>query len=1182
MGPRSWVVLLPWVVLLLTTVGDPPTITNTTATLTACATCGTTMSRPSASANGNGAGTIELRVTGMTCAGCARRVRDALQAVHGVELAEASVERGGWARVRARGVAAAALVAAVEGAGEYAAELAGDDAASDAGAGAASRVVRRFRCGCRAVSCCCSERRVLPGDPGVLITVFVDDPVDVRNFGMGDSCKCGEVGLGEHGVAPVVGDETLTEGESVSLLDDDQVTPFKNVTEADPDTEQLSFSIEGITCGSCVSKLERVLGGMEGVHKVEVGLMTSRAVLIVSPQTFDTEKAVQALANIGFYATLIRTAPNGDDAVYFRFRDAETASRALAILNSSPHVFSSQLHSELGVHTNHIPAPTEGEHAPPAPTAAAGFFARLYSYVKNVGKRDGAKGLARDVVVASCSRKVAAAGELDARDISYDVIPETDPIVCGAVDASEALRKDAYEYLRLFVVATVFTLPLAIMTMLLSHVRALGSDALHVRVNGTGFRVVDIIALCLATPVQFICGFRFYRGSWFALKQRRANMDVLIAAGTSIAYFFSIILLVVNTVQLRRGLKVTEDGVAFETAALLITIVLFGKYMETVAKRRAALGVQSLVSLAPRVATIVSPPPQCAEITKGPVPVELVSVGDYLRVNTGVAFPVDGKVVMGLTTVDESMLTGESWPVKKAEGDVIYAGTVNGKNSITMRCTATGSDAMLSKIVGLVQNAQASRAPIEAFADRISAVFVPCVVIIAILTTIVWFSLAQAKAIPSSWAESEGNIMFAVLFGLSVLVISCPCALGLATPTAVMMATSIGARRLGVLFKDGGKALQAANGIRTVLFDKTGTLTAGAPRVTVSRKIELNNDHAGSTVISPVPEDILDIVACAETYSDHPIAHAIVAYATASLGKLSTERHIVAHETLMGRGIKCRLTDGREVLVGEPSWILESCSLFCDKGSASADNSGAPKSLSFVGEWQEFGKTVVLAAVDGAPVAALAIEDPVRTEAADVISYLQHKGITCVMVSGDSEEAARFIAKQVGIEAHHIRARTLPADKVIVVHEYAADGSAGNVSAGRGYGVAFCGDGVNDAGALAAADVGIAIGSGSQIAAESAGIVLVRSNLWDVVVALDLARKAFRRVKLNYVWALGYNSLGIPLAAGAVFPFIQRRIPPYLAAIAMAASSLTVVVSSLALGRYKIPAVVRDTRGSIE
>ncbi|CDF37633.1 unnamed protein product [Chondrus crispus] len=781
--------------------------------------------------------------------------------------------------------------------------------------------------------------------------------------------------------------------------------------------DDVLFSIGGMTCAACVSKVQDVLRTLPGVKSASVSLLTARAVLEVDRGRFDPEKTMEKLMSLGYKLTDVTQGAVQTDEVFLRFSTLDKARKAVEILNDSSL-------------------------------------------------------------------------------------------------ATAMLQKEAHHLRFLFIGAFVCTLPVALCTMLFARVDVLGS----------GFRVVDIIAFVLATPVQFLFGFRFYRGSWYSLKQRRANMDLLIALGTSIAYFFSI----------RRGLEVTEDAMAFETSSLLITIVLFGKWMETVAKKKTTAGVESLTKLAPCLVTLVSKPPSSQPIYSEPVNAELVSVGDHFQVNPGSSFPLDGAVQAGETTVDESMLTGESWPVRKGPGDAVYAGTVNGSGAVVVRCTASDSDSMLEKIIELVKRAQDSRAPIEAVADKVSAIFVPVVLIVA-------------AVIPGDWADGEGNVLFALLFGLSVLVISCPCAFGLATPTVVMMATSIGAQKLGILYKDGGEALEAVHRVQTVLFDKTGTLTVGKPVVTRASSLALSADD--ETMLSSLDdtapdETLLHIIGAAESFSDHPLAQAIASYTAAH-----TAQSIRLKDSLKDSPTLSSHQAVREVRIGEAAWAL-----------SSTDHTLSHGVQQILNGWEESGKTVVLACVPRHGVVSFGIEDAVRPDSAAVIAHLQARGVRCGMVTGDSAGTARAVARQVGIADEDVHARALPGDKVRVAE------------AGRGGdGVAFVGDGINDAGALAAACVGVAMGSGSQIAAEKAGIVVMRDGVWGVAVALDLGRCAFRRIQINYLWALGFNSLAIPLAGGALFPVIERRIPPFVAAAAMGLSSLTVVGSSLALRLYKPP-----------
>lgn len=1012
----------------------------------------------------------------------------------------------------------------------------------------APRVVRRFRCGCATTSCVCSSVPVISGDTGVLVRVSSDGTFGSSSA---DSCCCAAVG-------------------DVCCVRDDR-----------PPQKHVAFSVSGMTCASCVSKIETFLRAQQGVASASVSLLTARATLQVDTAVFDADAVVSRLKSIGFEAVQLNQNAAQKDDVFLRFSDLVTAQKAVDTLRKSPLVADAEIYTSDGAagHGNVHPALRA------VGSCCGGHESKLKSGFSD-GKENKLSGAekpkhrvlrgkkAMPLVKLTSEKKLAAVKALDNGEeasggLSYEVVSRNDPQLTGSLDATEVLRKEAHDLFLLFIGALVFTLPVVLCTMLFARVNALGAQTLTKFVGNSGFRVVDIIAFVLATPVQFVFGFRFYRGSWFSLKQCRANMDVLIALGTSIAYFFSVIILILNTVQIRNGVDVTEDSLSFEVSSLLITIVLFGKWMQVVAKKKTAAGVEALAKLAPRGVTLVSKPPAVEQLFDDPVHVELVSIGDHFQVNPGAAFPLDGAIEFGETMVDESMLTGESWPVPKTPGDAVYAGTVNGAKAVIVRCTATDSDSMLEKIVTLVKRAQESRAPIEAFADRVSAVFVPAVLVIALVVIVLWFVLAQTESIPDSWTEGEGNVLFSLLFGLSVLVIACPCALGLATPTVIMVATSIGARRLGILYKDGGEALQAAHAVKAVLFDKTGTLTIGNPVVTCAAvfgpaREEASAENGSGSVI---PGELLRTIAAAESYSDHPLAQAIVAYSGAHASGSKDPIEISDHEAIPGKGIRCLLENGGDIRIGESGWVLS---------DSDDDMTLSTRAKSILEDWEACGRTVVLACVPDEPLVGFGIEDPVRYESVGVVSHLKKKGIVCGMVTGDSLGTARAVARIIDIDEDLIFARALPADKVKVVQDF-----AGNVSEDtdleaneQAKGVVFVGDGINDAGALSAASVGIAMGSGSQIAAESAGIVLVRSNLWDVVVALDLAHKAFGRIKLNYVWALGFNGLAIPLAGGALYPLLEKRIPPYAAAAAMGLSSISVVLSSLSLRFYKSPAPI--------
>jgi P-type Cu+ transporter len=1193
---------------------------------------------------------VRLAVRGMSCGSCEVAVRAALEAVPGVRSAEVSAAAGA-AVVIAPGVAPDALLGALAAAGREASLVADSTPRADAPVASAAR---RYRCGCARAHCTCSAVPVIAGDAGVLVRLS-EPLLDCaaccdEESEMQDLERSRVVALKQRNA--IVGDSAGT----VMMPNVAAIATTPSAVQSAPRIDA-RLNVFGMTCMSCTGRVSAALAGMDGLREpAKVDLLGS-AVLISLVYTEEplavVVEAKKRIENAGYRAEIpgptaaLLNVGNARRAnmLFLQFSDAQTARRAAVVLRASEFVEevvvcgdnerqASRLHAgslsseddspELRNGVVLEPSGCWSSNTSPSPNAGSdvesgarpGALAHAWKWVMVHRRVHGDKNtLQRALQVSPKAHATGAnvhiAALLENNDIQFSVLANGHASTSGGQDPSVGLRAAALEYRRMFLIALVFTAPVVLLSMILVNVPAL-KPSLSSRIGRSAISVTDLVSWLLATPVQFYCGYRFYRGSWFAMKSRRANMDMLIALGTSVAYVFSVIILIASTVNIQRGSNFTKEPVAFETSSLLITIVLLGKWLETLAKSRAATSVSELAGLRPSRADVVSGPPSFDFIAN--VDVNLVVPGDYVRVNSGAAIPVDSIVEVGETTVDESMLTGESWPVSKRTGDPVYAGTVNGRGSVLARCTAIGQEATLSKIIQLVQNAQAAKAPIEQYADRISAKFVPFVMTIALVTTVIWFGLAQGKVIPTTWRRDEGTFMFALLFGMSVLVISCPCALGIATSTVVMVTTGLGAKKLGILYKGGGEALQASRNVKTVLFDKTGTLTVGSPTVTSCerlwttggvrslscRSVSVSSlSSAGSAVAEPgddeiiattsVLEDVLgnssnddldvfSVIAAAEQHSDHPLAVAISKYISDRLFCAVEAGHrapvvtpIRFHDTIAGKGVECTLEDGRCIRVGRASWILlhhDGVSLLDDSATI-ALTSSTQKAIS---EMERSGKTVVFASVDREPVMAFGIEDPVRTEAKAVISYLKTNGVQCGMVTGDGELAAFAVADAVGIERAHVVFRALPFQKVDAVKAaVSACGSGRNQSS-----VAFVGDGINDAGALAAADVGIALGCGSQIAAESASIVLTRSHLQDLVVALDLARVSFRRITLNYVWAFGYNAIGIPVAAGALFPFTRLRLPPFIAAVAMGASSISVVLSSLALRRYRPPRAFGD------
>lgn len=686
------------------------------------------------------------------------------------------------------------------------------------------------------------------------------------------------------------------------------------------------------------------------------------------------------------------------------------------------------------------------------------------------------------------------------RELNLALAPYGYTLSEGDVPAAEG--SEEFRTLAMFRAQTEFVLPIALLygaLMIYDIARRywIGLPALPFPMS-----FMDTFGLITASVVLATAGRPFLLAIVRFLRTGVANMDTLVGIGTLGAFVYS------AGITLLPGLTAAwriPAGTYFDVTIIVIAFVVFGRYLEARSKLRTREAVAALLKLQAKRAIVIR------EGVEFEVPLEEVVVGDMLVIKPGATVPVDGVVVLGSTSIDESLLTGESMPVDKREGDSVVGGTLNRQGACTVRATSVGSDTVLSHIITLVEKAQDSRAPVQALADSISRMFVPGVLGIALVTVLLWLTVG-AHAL-----GFETALTYALLAGVGVLVIACPCALGLATPTAIIVGVGKGAR-MGVLFKH-AEALERLSRVETVVFDKTGTLTKGAPEVTDIQ------------VFDPAwnEEKLLRVAASAERLSEHPLATAIVQCARARSVRLSEPHDFVAHE---GIGVDAMI-DRVQVTVRKPVTV----------------EAERPEIVAF----REAGKTVVVVSVDGACIGLIAIADTVRADAAATIATLRAQGIRSVLLTGDDQRVAKHIAAEVGIET--VISDVMPAEKDAVIQDLQSDGAV----------VAMVGDGVNDAPALARADVGIAMATGSDAAIGSAGVTLLAGDLRKLVHALKLARITMRTARQNLFWAFAYNAVGIPLAAGALYPAYGIMLDPVFAGIAMAGSSLSVVMNSLRL-----------------
>jgi Cu+-exporting ATPase len=872
-------------------------------------------------------------------------------------------------------------------------------------------------------------------------------------------------------------------------------------------TLSAQFRIGGMTCANCVNSVEGILKKLPGVKGAVVALATSLGEVAYVPSDISKDEIVQAIEDAGFEAAFLQSSEQ--DKILLGLVGLHTERDADVL-----HDILKKMVGLQQFNVNTVLSEVEIIFDPEA-----------------VGLRS----IVDMIEMGSSGRLKVNVQNPYSRGASND-----------AQEASKMLNLLRYS---LFLSIPVFFIRMVcpsipfINTLLSMHCGP--------------FRMGDLLKWVLVSVVQFVIGKRFYVAAYRAVRHGSTNMDVLVVLGTTASYVYSVCALLYGAVTRYR------PPVYFETSAMIITFVLFGKYLEVLAKGKTSDAIKKLVELVPATALLLLKDKEGKYLGEREIDALLVQPGDVLKVLPGSKVPADGVVVWGTSHVNESMITGESAPILKEVSSVVIGGTMNLHGILHIQATKVGTGTVLSQIISLVETAQMSKAPIQKFADYVASIFVPIVITLSAVTFFVWFLCGWFGAYPNSWVTEDSNcFVFSLMFAISVVVIACPCALGLATPTAVMVATGIGANH-GVLVK-GGDALERAQNVDYVVFDKTGTLTQGKAVVTTA-KVFSRMDLG----------DFLTLVASAEASSEHPLAKAVLDYAFHFhfFGKLPSMKDGIEQRkeevlsqwlleaedfsAIPGKGVRC-LINGKRILVGNRSLIIENSVTI------------PPEAENFLVDLESNAKTGILVAYDGDFVGLMGITDPLKREAAVVVEGLKRLGVHPVMLTGDNWRTAQAVAKEVGIE--DVRAEVMPAGKADVVRSLQKDGSI----------VAMVGDGINDSPALAAADVGMAIGGGTDIAIEAADYVLVRNNLEDVITAIDLSRKTFNRIRWNYFFAMAYNVVAIPAAAGALFPFTGLQMPPWLAGACMAFSSVSVVCSSLFLRRYRKPRLTTVLQITVE
>ncbi|KAJ8246747.1 hypothetical protein GJAV_G00254930 [Gymnothorax javanicus] len=937
----------------------------------------------------------------------------------------------------------------------------------------------------------------------------------------------------------------IEESVSVSLEPPDTSYVINVHSSEEVKTQKCFIHVTGMTCTSCVANIERSLQKHRGIVSVLVALMAGKAEVKYDPEILDPPRIAHLIQDLGFGATLME-----ENAAMDGKLDLIVTGMTCA---SCVHNIETKLRKTEGILEASVALATSKAHIKFDPEV--------------LGARDIIRVIEGLGFGASLVKSEGIGNQLDHR---------------------EEIR----QWKNSFLFSLVFGVPvmglMIYMMVMDSQHQAHGGSMPPEQNLLPGLSILNLAFFLLCTPVQILGGRYFYIQAYRSLKHKTANMDVLIVLATTISYVYSCVVLVVAMAERAEHSPITF----FDTPPMLFVFIALGRWLEHVAKDKTSEALAKLMSLQATDATVVTISEDNSILSEEQVCVDLVQRGDVVKVAPGGKFPVDGKVIDGSSMADESLITGEPMPVSKKPGCSVMAGSINGHGSLLVQATHVGADTTLSQIVRLVEEAQTSKAPIQQFADRLSGYFVPFIIIVSVATLVAWLVIGfvnfdiVAEYFPGydkNIPRTDVIVRFAFQASITVLSIACPCSLGLATPTAVMVGTGVGAQN-GILIK-GGEPLEMAHKIKVVMFDKTGTITNGVPRVT---RVLVLWEQARLPL-----RKVLAVVGTAEASSEHPLGAAVSKYCREEL-ETDTLGYCQDFQAVPGCGISCKVSNIEELLLTSPSdhnaentrltihgVTTDESSLVIDPDPAPAPPGPSYSVLIGNREWMRRnglninadvddamtsheikGQTAILVAIDGVLCAMLAIADTVKSESALAIHTLDSMGISVVMITGDNHRTAQAIATQVGIRK--VFAEVLPSHKVAKVQELQEQGLR----------VAMVGDGVNDSPALARADVGIAIGTGTDVALEAADVVLIRNDLLDVVASIELSKKTVQRIRINFVFALIYNLLGIPIAAGVFMP-VGLVLQPWMGSAAMAASSVSVVVSSLLLKLYKKTPVER-------